>query len=182
VGREAHGLAFPKKEVLQVPHFKRSKKKYRTYLICEPPVTIPLATLPDGIELPETLIRTLVERFYGAVRQDPSLGPLFEAALAGRWESHLDTMVTFWSSVVLRTGRYSGKPHVAHAPLPLTEAHFARWLAIFENTARETCPAPVSDLFIDRAGRIAESLQIGLGIGPKALRLPLPSFPQGVPS
>ncbi len=135
-------------------------------------MALPLVALPDDVELPDELIRTLVVRFYARVRRDPDLGPIFNGALAGRWEQHLDGMVAFWSSVVLRTGRYHGKPHLAHARLPLSEAHFSRWLEIFETTARQVCPPPVAALFIDRAQRIAESLQIGLGIGPKALHLP----------
>ncbi|HEU6440886.1 MAG TPA: hemoglobin, partial [Microvirga sp.] len=60
----------------------------------------------------------------------------------------------------------------AHRGLALAESHFERWLALFEATAREVCEPDVAQFFIDRAHRIADSLQIGLGIGPKALRLP----------
>ena len=133
---------------------------------------IPLAEPTGSAALDDALIRALVTRFYAAIRQDPELGPLFEIRLAGRWEAHLDTMVAFWSSVILRTGRYGGKPHGAHAGLGLSEPHFARWLQLFQATARQVLPADLAALFIDRAGRIAESLQIGLGIGPKALHLP----------
>lgn len=133
---------------------------------------IRLAQPTGSAGLDDALIRVLVTRFYAAIRQDPELGPIFEVTLAGRWDAHLDTMVAFWSSVILRTGRYGGKPHVAHAGLALDEPHFARWLGLFQATAREVLPADLAALFIDRAGRIAESLQIGLGIGPKALRLP----------
>jgi hemoglobin len=131
--------------------------------------TIPLATAPGGIS--EDLIRRLVEAFYDRVLQDSALAPIFENALSHRWDEHLATMVDFWSSVTLKTGRYSGKPHVAHAPLPLTEDLFARWLALFEATAGEICEPDAAAFFVDRAQRIAESLQIGLGIGPKALHL-----------
>jgi hemoglobin len=134
---------------------------------------IPIATPAEGVS--EPLIRHLVETFYDRVLQDPDLAPNFRDALSHRWSEHLDTMVDFWSSVTLRTGRYSGKPHLAHAPLPLTPELFGRWLALFEATAREICEPDVADFFVDRARRIAESLQIGLGIGPKALRLPLKS-------
>ncbi len=109
--------------------------------------SIPIIAPAEGVS--EALIRRLVHTFYGRVLEDPDLGPIFTAALSHRWDEHLDTMVDFWSSVVLRTGRYTGKPHVAHVDLALTPA-----------------------LFVDRAHRIAESLQIGLGIGPKALDLP----------
>jgi hemoglobin len=85
---------------------------------------------------------------------------------------HLRLMVDFWSSVALRTGRYQGKPQAAHMGMNLTPELFARWLSLFEETAREICEPDVAEFFIDRAGRIAESLQIGLGIGAKALRLP----------
>ena len=133
---------------------------------------IPLSQPHGTAGLDDALIRTLVTRFYARVRQDPELGPIFDQTLAGRWDAHLDTMVAFWSSVILRTGRYGGKPHVAHGGLGLSEAHFARWLGLFQATAREVLPADLAALFIDRAGRIAESLQVGLGIGPKALHLP----------
>lgn len=56
--------------------------------------------------------------------------------------------------------------------MSLTPELFARWLALFEQTAREIFEPDVAAYFVNRAGRIAESLQIGLGIGPKALRLP----------
>lgn len=131
---------------------------------------------PDRVD--EALVRALVTRFYGRVRRDPELGPIFERRLAGRWEAHLDTMADFWSAVVLRTGRYGGKPHVAHAGLGLSERHFARSLQLFQATARQALPADVAALFVDRAERIADSLQIGLGIGPKALRLPEAAAPR----
>ncbi len=132
--------------------------------------SIPIVTPAEGVS--EALIRQLVETFYGRVIRDPDLGPIFRRALSGRWSAHLALMVDFWSSVALRTGRYGGKPHAAHAGLALTPELFARWLALFEATAAEICEPPVAAFFTDRARRIAESLQIGLGIGPKALRLP----------
>ncbi|MCB5173816.1 MULTISPECIES: group III truncated hemoglobin [Microvirga] len=119
----------------------------------------------------EALIRRLVETFYGRVLQDPDLGPIFKQALSHRWDEHLGIMVDFWSSIALRTGRYHGKPHVAHAAFDLTPDLFGRWLELFEATARDVCEPDVAAFFIDRAQRIAESLQIGLGIGPKALNL-----------
>jgi hemoglobin len=132
--------------------------------------SIPIIAPVRGVS--EALVRQLVETFYGRVLQDSDLAPIFREALTHRWNEHLDIMVDFWSSIALRTGRYQGKPHVAHAPFALTPELFGRWLALFEATAREVCEPDVADFFINRAQRIADSLQIGLGIGPKALRLP----------
>ncbi|WP_245479738.1 group III truncated hemoglobin [Hansschlegelia zhihuaiae] len=103
---------------------------------------------------------------------DAVLGPIFERRLEGRWDQHLATMTDFWSSVALTSGRYNGKPHVAHQLLGVTPEHFERWLRLFEATVVDLCEGPAAALFIDRAHRIADSLQIGLNIGPKALRLP----------
>jgi len=99
------------------------------------------------------------------------LGPIFEARLTGRWDTHLGKMVDFWSSVALKSGRYSGRPHAAHQELGLEPAHFERWLSLFERTAHDVCDGPAAAFFVDRAHRIADSLQIGLNIGPKALQL-----------
>lgn len=122
-------------------------------------------------ELSEDLVERLVDTFYNRIREDEVLGPIFEERLAGRWDRHLEAMVEFWSSVVLLTGRYRGRPHEAHRPLGLTTEHFSRWLALFEATVSELCAGPAAAMFIGRAHRIADSLQIGLNIGPKALRL-----------
>ncbi|MGP9820747.1 group III truncated hemoglobin [Salinarimonas sp. NSM] len=124
-------------------------------------------------EISEADVARLVHAFYGRVREDSVLGPVFEDRLAGRWDAHLDKMVDFWSSVARGTGRYQGKPHVAHRGMDLDEAIFARWLALFEATARDVCSPDGAAFFADRAQRIAESLMIGLGVGPKALRLPV---------
>lgn len=132
--------------------------------------SIPIVSPAEGVT--EAMIRELVETFYDRVIRDPDLGPIFHKALSGRWSKHLALMVDFWSSIALRTGRYQGKPQAAHMGMDLTPELFTRWLFLFERTAKEICPPDAAAFFVDRAQRIADSLQIGLGIGPKALRLP----------
>ena len=109
----------------------------------------------------EPMIEVLVRRFYEKVRADALLGPVFETRIPD-WEPHLQRMCAFWSSVALMTGRYHGTPMTRHLPLPVDAEHFDRWLALFEETAREFCPAKAADHFIERARRIAESLEIGI--------------------
>jgi hemoglobin len=109
----------------------------------------------------EAMIERLVRGFYVRVREDALIGPVF-AARIGDWEPHLQQMFAFWSSVALLTGRYHGQPMRKHLPLPVDARHFDRWLALFEATARELCPPKAAEHFIERARRIAESLQLGL--------------------
>lgn len=109
----------------------------------------------------EAMIRTLVHGFYDRVRRDALLGPVFDSRIDD-WEPHLERMCAFWSSVALATGRYRGQPMARHLPLPVDGRHFDRWLALFEQTARELCPPVAAAHFITAAHRIAESLELGI--------------------
>ena len=111
--------------------------------------------------LDDECIALLVHRFYGKVRADAELAPIF-AARIDDWEPHLSRMVDFWSSVALMTGRYHGAPVPKHAALPVRWAHFERWLTLFRETARETCPPAGAAHVIERAERIARSLHMAV--------------------
>jgi hemoglobin len=102
-----------------------------------------------------------VHSFYDRVRADPLLGPVFAARIAD-WPPHLAHMCAFWSSVVLMTGRYHGRPMQAHAQLPVDVHHFDRWLVLFEETAQDVCPPAAAALFIEKAQMIAQSLELGI--------------------
>ncbi|MBO4227109.1 group III truncated hemoglobin [Bradyrhizobium neotropicale] len=109
----------------------------------------------------EAMIEHLVHGFYAKVRADAVLGPVFEARIRD-WGPHLSQMCAFWSSVALMTGRYHGTPMAKHLPLPVDAGHFDRWLELFEQTAQELCPPEAAAHFIERAQRIAASLELGI--------------------
>jgi hemoglobin len=109
----------------------------------------------------EVMIETLVHSFYARVRDDALIGPIFAARVTDR-DHHLQRMCLFWSSVALASGRYHGQPMPKHLPLPVEARHFDRWLELFRQTARDVCPPPAAHLFIDRAGLIAQSLEMGI--------------------
>lgn len=111
----------------------------------------------------DAMIRRLVHGFYDKVRADEVLGPVFAARIQD-WGPHLERMCAFWSSVALLTGTYHGRPMQAHQQLPVDAAHFDRWLTIFIATAEELCPPAAAELFVDRAKRIAESLELGIAM------------------
>ena len=119
------------------------------------------ARIAAATGITEAMIEQLVRGFYAKVRADAVLGPVFEAKIAD-WEPHLAQMFAFWSSVALMTGRYHGTPMIKHVKLPIDAGHFDRWLALFEDTAREICPPEAAAHFIDRAQRIAASLELGV--------------------
>lgn len=116
---------------------------------------------PDS-PLTEEAIGRLVDTFYGKVRRDPELGPVFERAITD-WTPHLDTMRRFWSSVMLTSGRYKGNPVAAHKRVDGIEMRlFTRWLALFDETCRELFDDALAAAFKEKAVRIAESLQLAL--------------------
>ncbi len=117
------------------------------------------AELMAATGLDEERLAALVHHFYDKARADPLLGPVFDARIAD-WGAHLERMVAFWSSVALMTGRYHGSPVAKHVPLPIGSEHFERWLALFRESVRETCPPAGAAHVIERAERIARSLRI----------------------
>src|SRR5882672_10105083 len=126
----------------------------------------------------EAMIERPVRGFYAKVRGDAVLAPVFEARI-GQWEPHLRQMCAFWSSVALMSGRYHGSPMAKHQPLPVDADHFDRWLALFEATAREICPPGAEAHFVERARRIAASLELGIASGQGVLLAPGERFRRG---
>lgn len=106
----------------------------------------------------EADIRRLVDSFYETVRADELLGPIFARHVAD-WSRHLPKMYDFWSTVVLHTGRYAGRPIEAHEVLPgLTQAHFNRWVSLWERTVKSTIAPAGQAPFVLAAKRMAASM------------------------
>jgi hemoglobin len=121
-------------------------------------------TTPPWTSVTEMSIALLIDRFYAAVRRDPVLADVFEAAIPeDAWPAHLAATQRFWSSVMLASGRYSGDPVAVHrAVVGLERPMFVRWLALFETTATELFAPQCAVLFVDKARRIAASLQLAV--------------------
>ena len=117
--------------------------------------------LMEKTGIDDAMIERLVRTFYARVQADPLIGPIFAISIEN-WDAHITKLCAFWSSVALMTGRYHGQPMQAHIDLPVAEEHFDRWIAIFETTATELCPPKAAAHFIERARRIADSLELGI--------------------
>ena len=122
------------------------------------------AALPHPAGITEPMIERLVRDFYARVRADDRLGPIFLDALGDDWEEHLHTMMDFWSSLMLTTGRYSGRPLQKHLALrPVVDpSDFEIWLRLFRQTAHEVAGAAGAAAFIDKAERVARSFRMAM--------------------
>lgn len=111
----------------------------------------------------EAQLTELVHSFYGKVREDAVLGPVFDAAISD-WPHHLGKMVDFWSSVMLTTGRYKGNPMMMHLKhvARIRPDMFDRWLELWRETASELLDEEGAAAVAAKADRIAESLQLGM--------------------
>lgn len=120
--------------------------------------------IPAGLD--EAMVTAVVESFYAKARRDPLIGPIFNRVIADAdWPQHLAVIADFWSSMLLGTGRYAGRPMPKHVGIgDLGDEHFERWLKLFRETVETLCPAEVAALFVDRAERIAHSFRIGLAL------------------
>ena len=119
---------------------------------------------PEGPD--EALIARVVNEFYGAAREDPLIGPVFNRVIPeADWPAHLATIADFWSSMLLGTGKYGGRPMPKHMAIPeLDDAHFMRWLRLFRETVTSLCSPEIAEIFTERSERIGNSFRMNINM------------------
>jgi len=90
-------------------------------------------------------VKIMVDSFYKKVNQDELLSPVFNEIAKIDWDSHLPIMYGFWRNILFSTGEYAGRPFVKHAPLPINDIHFERWLALFNENLNELFEGPKTE-------------------------------------
>lgn len=116
--------------------------------------------MSDGSDLDNRNdIETMVHRFYGKVRVDPLLGPLFNDVAQVDWPEHLDKLTAFWSRALLGEPGYVGNPFRAHVQIHdqqcFTRNHFDRWLRLFHDTIDAHWAGPYAEGAKEMARRVA---------------------------
>lgn len=86
-------------------------------------------------------IELLVNSFYAKIRQNETLGNIFDNIAQVNWENHLPKMYNFWEMILFGQEGYEGfplRPHLIINSLhQLTPQHFNEWLIIFNATVDE---------------------------------------------
>lgn len=90
-------------------------------------------------------VEQLVNAFYTKVLDDDLLSPFFKQM---NFALHLPKMIHFWSFVLLDEAGYTTDVTAKHLHMPLTQAHFDRWLSLFNST--------VDDLFVGEKAQLAK--------------------------
>lgn len=119
--------------------------------------------LTQTAPISEEQIRQLVDSFYGKIRADADLGPIFERVLADDWGAHWGEMYDFWSSVMLTTGYYRGsliavQKHMGGLEIGLLD----RCFALFGDSCDELLDSEGAGLCWLKAVHVAERLKLSL--------------------
>ena len=121
-------------------------------------------------EITRENIRTLVMSFYAKLIKDDIVGPFFIAKLGDdmsseHWQTHLETIVGFWSSLAFGTPKYSGNLFLPHTQLgELKRETFEQWLKLFSETLDEVYIKAIADKFKERSVIIAGNFMRNLRI------------------
>ena len=119
--------------------------------------------LTQTAPISEEQIRLLVDSFYGKIRVDADLDPIFERVVAGDWETHLAKMYDFCSSVMLTTryrkeNLFAVRKHFDGLEIGLLD----RCLALFGDSCDEVLDSETAGLCWLKAAHLVESLKLTL--------------------
>ena len=102
-------------------------------------------------------IKAFVDHFYGKVREDDLLSPVFASKIkAEEWPAHLERMYAFWNAILFAETGFHGNPMQKHLRLPIGEMHFERWLILFRQTIDELFSGEKAEEAKARATSIAQ--------------------------
>lgn len=114
-------------------------------------------------EAAEAAIAALVPAFYERVRADDLIGPVFARAVVD-WDHHHARLASFWSSVMMGTGRFKGSPMQAHLRHKdhIRPEMFDRWLTLWDEVTGEMLPPAAAREMQARARTMGESFKLAL--------------------
>jgi hemoglobin len=104
-------------------------------------------------------VEHLLRTFYTAAFEDPLLRHVFVDVVHMDLDEHLPVITAFWEKVLFNTGTYDGQAMRVHRRIhqrvPLTAAHFDRWLDLWRESLEATFAGPVAERANADARRMA---------------------------
>lgn len=109
-------------------------------------------------------INLLVNRFYGKIRKDNLLGPIFNRHIAEeQWPAHLDKLTDFWETNLYGVQKFKGDPTSKHINVDtnldhaIDQSHFDRWLGLWFETVDEMFSGELAEKAKAAASRMAKA-------------------------
>ncbi|PKA84005.1 hemoglobin [Ulvibacter sp. MAR_2010_11] len=109
----------------------------------------------------------LVTTFYGKVRADALLGPIFNGIIRD-WEHHFEHLSDFWETNLFFKKSYSGNPILKHIEVDkkvdgkINELHFGTWLNLWFQTIDELFEGETAQIAKNRARNMGTFLHISM--------------------
>lgn len=109
-------------------------------------------------------IRVLVHTFYGHIRENELLGPIFNSHIKeGQWPAHLEKLTDFWVTALLGDICFKGNPTMAHRTVDknlnhaIAPYHFEQWIGLWHSTIDSLYKGALAN----RAKKAAEKMAMG---------------------
>ncbi|MEA1785215.1 group III truncated hemoglobin [Arenibacter sp. GZD96] len=108
-------------------------------------------------------VALLVTTFYGKVRKDAILGPIFNRIITD-WDPHLALLTDFWETQLFLKRTYFGNPVTAHQKMDetighiTTSEHFGLWLNLWHATIDELFSGETAWIAKNRAQKMSTML------------------------
>lgn len=108
-------------------------------------------------------VSLLVRTFYGRIRKEETLGPIFNGIIKD-WEEHLELLTDFWESNLFRVRKYYGNPMLAHVSVDkeidytVDSKHFGIWLNLWYQTIDEFFEGEVAEMAKFKARKMSTNL------------------------
>lgn len=107
----------------------------------------------------------LVTTFYGKVRKDVLLGPIFNTIVKD-WEEHIELLTDFWQTNLFFKKSYLGDPLEKHVEVDrkiggkINEKHFGVWMNLWYKTIDQLYEGDVAQIAKNRARNMATYMHL----------------------
>lgn len=112
-------------------------------------------------------VSLLVRTFYGRIRKEETLGPIFNEIIDD-WEEHLERLIDFWETNLFRVRKYFGNPMLAHVSVDkkndhsIESKHFGIWLNLWYQTIDELFEGEVAEMAKFKARKMSTNLFLSM--------------------
>ena len=108
-------------------------------------------------------IEKFIILFYEKVKQDATIGFIFNEVVHMNWERHIPVIVDFWETILMDNPVYKKNAMEVHYDLnnkvKLQKEHFTSWLFLFNTAVNELFAGKKTELAKTRAKVIADVMQ-----------------------
>ena len=114
-------------------------------------------------------VKLLIDTFYDKVKQDDTIGFIFNNIIGENWGYHLPTMYKFWNMALLGMSGYEGYPTRKHTDIdkkiPLKKEHFDRWIYLWNETIDSLFRGEIAKQAKDKAKLMANLISTEVEMG-----------------